>query len=178
MTTGRMFIFLRAVNLGKRNKVPMRELVAAIEAAGLGEAGYLLQTGNLIFPELPVGLPELRTTLERLVLDRFQVQTSVIARTPGQLGRVLAECPFAAPEGGSIQVSMWDAQPDPDGLQALAADDYGADSLHLTEQEAFMRYAASSRTTRLNNSLIERRLKLPATARNIRTLQRLLDLAD
>ncbi|HEX7003580.1 MAG TPA: DUF1697 domain-containing protein [Trueperaceae bacterium] len=176
MSDDRLFVFLRAVNLGRVNKVPMKQLVAEADAAGLGECRYLLQSGNLIFPGFtrdPVGL---KSALERLILDRFAVTTAAVTRKPRELRRLVEANPYETPEGGSIQVAMWDEEPDAEGLAELASGDYGEDLLCLTEGAAIIRYASSSHRSKLSNSLIERRWRVASTLRNIRTLERLLDV--
>jgi uncharacterized protein (DUF1697 family) len=177
MTKERVFLFLRAVNLGRRNKVGMDRLIKGVSAAGLGEARYLLQSGNLIFPEARMPVSELRMAIEELIRDDFGVETVVIVRRPAELTQLLARVPFGVPEGGSIQISMWNDAHDEAGYESLQAGDYGEDRLHLLEREAVMRFSSNARASRLGNALIERRLRVPATARNIRTLERLLDLS-
>ena len=41
--------FLRAVNVGGKNKVPMARLRDALAAAGLEEVATVLQSGNVVF---------------------------------------------------------------------------------------------------------------------------------
>lgn len=65
--------------------------------------------------------------------------------------------------------------PDPSGLSALAGDDFGGDVLHLVENAALMGYRSNSHSSKLTNALVERRLKVPATARNLNTFRRLLE---
>lgn len=181
MAESRLFLFLRAVNVGRLNKVPMKQLVAAVAAEGLGKADYLLHSGNLIFAANGgktgrFDVKYLKTELERIILERFAVNTVVVARPEGQLEKLLIANPFDAPTGGSVQVSMWHGEPDADGWTALAAEEFGADRLHLRLREAYMSFGASSHDSRLGNALIERRLKVLATSRNVRTLERLLQL--
>lgn len=180
MSQDRLFLFLRAVNLGRVNKVPMKELMAAVAADGLGKADYLLQSGNLIFPadtdNRSQRTGDLKRQLERIVMKRFNVSTAAIARTESELSTLLAENPLDTRPGGSVHVSMWDDEPDGEGWEALGAEEFGADLLHLRWREAYMSFGGASHTSRLGNALIERRLKVSATARNVRTLERLLQL--
>ncbi len=167
------FAFLRAVNLGKHNKVPMKELVSVLEAEGLGPVTFMLASGNLVFPEpVHAGLGE---RLKSLVHAHFGVDTDAIMRDAAGL-RVLVDAnPFGVPEEGSVQISLWDGEPDADGLSKLAAADHAPDELRLVEGAAIIRYASSSHDSKLSNSLIIRRLKVPATLRNVKTLIRLLE---
>ncbi len=167
------FAFLRAVNLGKNNKVPMKELMALLEARELGPVTFLLASGNLIFSDgAPAGIA---ATLEQLIASEFGVTTDVIMRDSDGLRELIATNPYGVPETGSVQLSIWDGTADPAGLESLATMDSGADRLTLVPGAAIIRYADSSHDSKLTNNLISKRLKVPATMRNIRTFIRLLE---
>ena len=168
-----VFAFLRAVNLGKYNKVPMKELIALLEARGLGPAAFLLASGNLIFPD---GAPDqIKQTLKQLIAEQFAVDTDAIMRRSADLRALVDANPYGVPETGSVQISIWDGTADPDGLEELAAMDHGPDELTLTKNAAIIRYAGSSHDSKLSNNLISKRLKVPATLRNVKTFIRLLE---
>lgn len=169
-------LFLRAVNLGKTNKVPMKLLVAAMEREGLGKVGYLLQSGNVIVAGADQEPADLKRRTERLIQAEFGVSTVAISRTPTQFATVVATNPYTAPEGGNVHVAFWDDTPEPANLAALAAETFADAQLTLLGNEAYMRYEGSTHTSKLSNALLERRLKVPTTLRNVRTLERLLSL--
>lgn len=167
------FAFLRAVNLGKHNKVPMKELMALLEARGIGPATFLLASGNIIFPN---GAPDgISRILKELIAGEFGVDTDAIMRNSASLRSLVDANPYGVPEKGSVQISIWDGEADTDGLEALAAMDHGADELTLTHGAAIIRYGSSSHDSKLSNNFISRRLKVPTTLRNVKTFIRLLE---
>ncbi|HZJ08377.1 MAG TPA: DUF1697 domain-containing protein [Trueperaceae bacterium] len=171
-----LFAFLRAVNLGQHNKVPMKPLIAALERQGPPPTAYLLASGNLVFGSTKRATKTLRGRLEGLIGDEFGVNTAVVLRTAAEVQAVLAANPFAVPLGGSVHVCLWnvDERVDEDARRALQAADFGADSVALDGAAAYLCFAAMSHTSRLSNQAIERRLGVTATARNINTFERLL----
>lgn len=167
------FAFLRAVNLGKHNKVPMKELMTLLDVRNLGPATFLLASGNLIFPQ---GAPDqISETLKQLIAEKFGVDTDAIMRNAADLRTLIDANPHGVPETGSVQISIWDGTADPDGLEELAAMGHGADRLTLVPGAAIIRYASSSHDSKLSNNLISRRLKVPTTLRNVKTFIRLLE---
>ncbi len=166
------FAFLRAVNVGGKNKVPMKELVVAVRGAGLGDADYLLQSGNLALSATDLSDQDLREGLERLLATRFDVQTRVVLRTPAALAQALSLNPFADHE--LVHVALWDEEPDADGLKALTEETFADAQLQLAPGTAYISYTGGSHNSKLTGALIERRLKVAATARNLRTLERML----
>lgn len=171
-------LFLRAVNLGRANKVPMKLLVQAMDAAGFGRSGFLLQSGNVVVAESTLPDEELERATERLILDEFGVTTVVIGRTPRQLAGTLERNPYTAPEGGSVHVAFLAGVPDADLRSGLQRESFGDAQLTLADSEVFIRYESSTHTSKLSNALLERRLKVASTSRNVRTLERLLALRE
>lgn len=171
-----LFAFLRAVNLGKHNKVPMKPLVTVMAAKGLAQAEYLLASGNLVMGQPTTASPELGDAIERLIADEYGVTTTVVFRTAEELKRVVEANPFDTSGAGRVHVSLWNAGTPiaPDGKRELAATDFGNDRLALIGDAAYCYYAGTSHTSRLSNQLIERRLGVRSTARNTTTFERLL----
>ena len=169
-----LFAFLRAVNLGKHNKVPMARLMAALKTAGFPPPKYMLASGNVIFHDMAPATNDLRERLVDLIDAEFGVRTAVVLRRPGRLGHHLEADPFSPTGMAPVYVSMWDGDPDPEGLDLLARDDFSPDALRLVEGAAIMGFATTSHDARLSNALVERRLGVEATARNVNTLRRLL----
>lgn len=167
------FAFLRSVNLGKHNKVPMKELISQLDARDLGPATYLLASGNLIFPQ--GASPDIRARLKELIAQQFSVDTDVIMRTSAQLHELVAANPYGVPDEGSVQISIWDGEADEDGLKELLAADHSPDELQPADRALIIRYAGSSHDSKLNNNLIIRRLGVQSTLRNVKTFIRLLD---
>lgn len=168
-----LFAFLRAVNLGRNNQVPMAKLIAAMGEDGLPPAAYLLASGNLAMSGTRPS-EELRLRLTALIRERFGVDTAVVFRSPEQLAGLLTGDPLTPAGWENVHVSLWDDEPEPAGLARLADEDFGEDTLHLTEGAAYLGYRGGSHASKLNNAVIERRLQVTATARNIKTFRRLL----
>lgn len=169
-----IFAFLRAVNVGGANKVPMAALVELLAERGFPPTAYLLASGNLAVQAPPDAAPSLRTALVEAVAAGFGVRTDAVFRTPAQLAALLRDDPFTPAGWQVVHVSLWDDEPDQEGLEALAAGDYSPDAVHVVAGAAYMAYADSSHASKLSNALVERRLGVPATARNVNTFRRLL----
>lgn len=169
------FAFLRAVNLGKYNKVPMAELMKAMARAGLPPAAYLLASGNVVLSADMRSASDAKGLLVDLISSEFGVDTKIVLRDADGLRDLIATDPFTSAGMEHVYVSLWDETPDEDGLTTLAAEDFAPDALHIVPGAAFMGYPATSHESRLSNALVEKRLKVAATARNVNTLRRLLE---
>src|SRR5690606_33257074 len=89
-----LFAFLRAVNLGKVNKVPMAKLMELLAARGFPPTGYLLASGNLAVQAPASDAPELRRELVRAIAEGFDVRTEVVFKTAAEVARLVREEPL------------------------------------------------------------------------------------
>jgi len=176
LTPPYLFAFLRAVNLGKHNKVPMKRLMELLAERDFPPTAYLLASGNIVFGPSEGGHDRLAADLEHLIADEFGVDTAVIYRTPEQLQEDVDANPFSVPQGGSVHLALWNSGENvPDEKRAeLAGIDAGEDSLKLIGDAAYLRFAVTSHTSKLSNQLLQRRLGVRSTARNLNTMLRLL----
>src|SRR5689334_522218 len=112
---------LRGINVGGKNRLPMKDLSRLVaEAGGEGVATYI-QSGNVLF-DAPKSLAARLPTLiaDRIAAD-FGHRTPVVLRTAEELRRAVASNPFLA-EGvaeDTLHVSFLADLPDPARVSAL-----------------------------------------------------------
>src|SRR6202140_1304472 len=89
----RMAVFialLRAVNVGGTGKLPMQDLKAACEKAGLERVSTYIASGNLVF-ETDKSALTVKTLITQLLRDRFGLtKNHTLIRTPRNLAKVIA----------------------------------------------------------------------------------------
>jgi uncharacterized protein (DUF1697 family) len=168
-------VLLRAVNLGARNKVPMAQLRAELEAAGYECVRTYIASGNVLL-DGPSDTTRVARKLERLIADAFSVDTAAILRTPEELASVVAGHPFGADVSRSHVVFLA-AEPEPAAAERLAAVDPSPDKAVLAGADVYLQYAAGVQGSRLSAARLERLLGVRATHRNWRTVAALVELA-
>ncbi|MET7639957.1 DUF1697 domain-containing protein [Streptomyces sp. NPDC005438] len=170
---------LRAVNVGGRNRVPMAEL-RELCAEELGYTGVRthLQSGNAVFDSdrEPARIAE---ELERALADRFQVSTRVLLRGAGELEELLTAHPYAAeePDEAKLMVAFLERAPEEDRVRALTVPPGEEARCTVRGREVFVHYPHGAGRSRLDNALLERRLGVASTARNLRTVRALREMA-
>ena len=106
--------FLRGINVGGKNKIKMAELKKMLVTMGFVGAETYLQTGNILFHSDDTA-EVLRKRIELKISEQLGVSPTVVLRTAEQLGKIIADCPYAAEsltEGQTIQVSVLTEKPD------------------------------------------------------------------
>lgn len=174
----RRIALLRGVNLGPSRRLPMAELRQALEHAGHEDVRTLLQTGNVFLTsgDAPAALEQ---RLEGELLDAFGVGIGVVVRTAGELAAVVAGDPFAgvADDPSRYQVSFLSTELDRDRADALERADVAPERVAVRGREIYAWHPGGVGRSELAKLLTAQRLGVQVTARNWRTVTKLLELA-
>jgi uncharacterized protein (DUF1697 family) len=171
----RWIAFLRAVNLGARNKVPMAELRARLEAADYEGVRTYIASGNVLL-DGPSRRKELGKVLEDLVADAFGVATTAILRKPRELATTLAEHPFGS-DTSETYVAFLAARPTKAAVARLAEAQGAAERAVVAGADVYLRLPRGVHGSGLSVARVEKLLGVQATLRNWRTVAALVELA-
>ncbi|GAB3599975.1 DUF1697 domain-containing protein [Angustibacter peucedani] len=86
--------FLRGINVGGHRKVPMAQLRAACEAAGLADVRTHIASGNLVMSSPLRSAAKVKALLEKTIEDEFGFEVVTVVRTVAQLQKVVDDVPF------------------------------------------------------------------------------------
>ncbi len=115
---------LRAVNVGGTGKLPMQELKAACEEAGLERVSTYIASGNVVF-RTDKRRTTVKTLITQLMRERFGLaKNHALIRTPRGLAKVIAGNPFAAAaveRPNRLMVNFLDGRPPAGFAEALFA---------------------------------------------------------
>ena len=171
---------LRGINLGGKNTLPMKDLAEMFVATGCDNVRTYIQSGNVIFdasPSLAAGLPDRITAL---ITERFGYRTPVVLRTTAQLRDIFANNPFlaAAVAEDTLHVMFLATPPDPTRVAALDPDRSPPDAFAVRNQEVYLHLPNGAARSKLTNAYFDAKLATTSTARNWRTVTKLLAQMD
>jgi len=164
---------LRGINVGGRHSVPMKELVALMEADGFRDVRTCIQSGNLVyrFPRNP------RDRIGRLIEDRFGFKPDSFHLSRADLDRALANNPFKAEQGGEVHFFFCDRTPesvDHDLLERYKAE---AEAYRLIDDVFYLHAPQGIGRSELASRLGKALEGATLTARNLNTMHKLSRLA-
>lgn len=172
--------FLRGINLGAKNRVPMAGLRTVLaQELGAGRVATYLQSGNIVC--VPHAIPEqFCARLEATLRDRFGVPSPVLHRTRGELAGILSRNPLAdiAGDDKRYQVHMC-ARPVTD-LNPADLPVHELERVAVDGREIHVRYGSDKgiHASKLPAALDRRLVGTAITARNIRTLRAVAAMLD
>ena len=175
----RQVAFLRGINLGAKRRVPMQGLREALEQAGYEEVRTLLQSGNVVLAS-SAAPAALERDLAMTLGETFGFEIAVVVRTRDELADVIACDPFAgvADDPARYQVTFLSAEPDPARAEELERADVAPERVVVRGREVYAWHPDGLARSELAKLITSRRLGVEVTARNWRTVTKLLELAD
>jgi uncharacterized protein (DUF1697 family) len=172
----RRVVLIRAVNVGPA-RLPMAQLRSIATELGATDVSTYIASGNLI-ADVP-GKPEaFDKALERALEARFGWFRECISRSPQELAEALSAHPFEVINPGFSYVAFMPAPPTGAAIAAAGAVPSGEDRWQVIGRDLHLRYAHGAGRAELKDTKLLRELGQPATARNLKTVRTLAELAS
>ncbi len=176
----RYVAFLGSINVGG-NRLAMADLRHAFEREGLENVETVVASGNVLFDYDQRPSDGLEDLLAHVLADRFDIAGFAAVRDRGELAQVVAGNPFLADgEENKVHTLFLSSPVDPGNFAALCAAyaGCGPERLASGDRALYIDYVSGVAGSRLTNGFIERRLGCRGTARNARSLARILAKMD
>ena len=168
--------------MGGQRKVPMDELKALYEELGFCEVSTYIQSGNVIFKaDLGSDPRNLSYKIEQTITEKFGFEVAVIIRTADEMKKLLSENPILKEKNidtEKLHVTFLEEKPQKAFLDKITAIDYSPEKLCVTGREVYLYCPNGYGTTKLSNTFFENKLKVKATTRNWKTVNKLVELAN
>lgn len=164
---------LRGINVSGQKKIPMKELKELFLSMGLSNVSTYIQSGNVVFKaESRDGLSE---RIQVKIKEKFGFDVPVIIRDLPEIEKCEINSPFSVLEHARSYVVFLEKQGGLEGFEKLLAYQGVGEKIVLSGKEIYL-MTESYGNTKLNNNLIENKLKIRATTRNWNTVHKLLEM--
>ena len=170
---------LRGINVGGKNRLPMKELAALFVDAGCEDVRTYIQSGNVVFRTGSTEGEDISTVISASILSRLGYQIPVITRTAREFQEIVQANPFveAGAEADKLHFMFLAELPDSANVEALDTDRSPGDEFAVLGREIYLHCPNGVARSKLTNSYFDSRLSTTSTTRNWRTTLKLLELA-
>lgn len=174
-------LFVRAVNVGGTARLPMAEFRALLERLGAQRVRTYIASGNAVI-DVPEkwGHSDVATfdaTVEHELESTFGFRREIMSRSVAELQAIVAAHPFDTSNPQFSYVMFLNAIPERDRVAGAAEIATGADEWALRGSQLHLRYPEGMSKATLKSDALLKRLGVMGTARNLRTVQAIIDLA-
>ena len=175
----RYVALLGSINVGG-NQLKMADLKAALGSEGFEEVTTVVASGNVIFRHKRAGDAALAGEIEALVKDRFGIASFAAVRSRDELAQAIERNPFVADGEERFVHTIFLEEPlDAKVFSAFANSYDGPERLAAGKREFYVDYAEGVGRSKLDPAMKKAKpIKGRATARNIRSLKRILAKMD
>ena len=168
-------ILLRAVNVGGA-QLPMAALRSLLSSLGATEVRTYIASGNAVC-DVPGDAAAFDRAVEKAIEQQFGFFREAISRTRDELVAALSAHPFEVVEPKFSYVTFLASAPTAEAIAKASTYPTGDDVWQVIGQEQHIRFASGAGTPQMNAVGIAKALGVPGTARNLRTVQALIDLS-
>jgi uncharacterized protein (DUF1697 family) len=168
----RYVALLRGINVGGHAKVPMAALRQTCESIGCTGVATYIQSGNVVL-DSPLDAAKLRGELEKAIAEQLGVSPVVVIRTHAELDEVITANPFPTADTGHLHVGFLTEPPDESTLAGL---EHPQEKLAVRGAHVYFLLPNGMGRAKLPE-LYGRRVKIPTTVRNWRTLVKMHEMS-
>ncbi len=178
MGDGTYVALLRGINVGGKNKLPMRGLAAIFEAAGCRDVRTYIQSGNVVFRAEDVS--GLAATVSAAIAAAFGIKVPVILRSAAEMAAAVAANPFfeAGVAEEMLHVYFLADLPLDEAVERLDLKQSPGDTFAVAGREIYLLLPDGTARTKLTNAYFDKALRTISTLRNWRTVKVLAVMAS
>jgi uncharacterized protein (DUF1697 family) len=168
----RQIALLRGINVGGNKKVEMARLRALMEDLGYRDVRTYVNSGNVVFS----GPRRSEKHLEAAIAKTFGFDVPVVLRSRDELADVVQANPLrdVATDPSKHLVVFCDAE----AATGLDPADFAPETFHVRGREVYLWAPRGLADSAVAKALATKPLGKKSTARNWRTVEKLLELAD
>ena len=166
-------ILLRGINVSGKNKLPMAELRDLLIDLKFQNVQTYIQSGNVIL-DSDKSKKEVCQKIKEGIKSKFDYDVPVLGRTVSEWEKAIAKYPFSTENEKIVAFSFLDKATKESSIEVKNT---GEDQYKIIGDLVYLYCPSGFGQTKLTNNMIEKKLNVIATSRNLRTTLKLLELA-
>lgn len=168
---------IRGINVGGHKKVPMAELRELLTKSDLENVKTYIQSGNVIFQSKIQSKAELERLIKDDILNHFGFDVSVLVKTRQELKTIFDDCPFSKEKKINSYFALLSEIPEKSLVEEASQKVYENEEYTILKNCIYFYSEKGYGNAKFSLNFFERKLKVNATARNYKTMVKLLSLS-
>lgn len=172
---------LRGINMTGHNSIKMARLADMFRQLGYGDAETYIQSGNIVFTCHDGVIDDVSSGIRKAILSEFNLNIAVITRTLGEMKKIIPVNPFLGEpnfDPSKMAVLFLELKPLEEQILKVADIDYPPDKFQINGSEIYIYCPNGFGKTKLYTNFFEAKMKVTGTARNWRTVNKLIEMAE
>lgn len=169
---------LRGINVSGQKKIPMAELRELLGNSGLENVQTYIQSGNVIFQSEKADIKALEGTIHEAIKSHFGFDVPILVVTPKELQQIFDDAPFPQNEKEKSYFMFLYEEPDKILVDQVRQLNYPNEVFKITDNCVYFYCSTGYGKAKCSNNFFERKLKVTATARNYKTMIKLIAMTS
>ncbi|MEW4923821.1 DUF1697 domain-containing protein [Algibacter sp. 2305UL17-15] len=165
---------LRGINVSGQKKIPMAELRELLSKAGLKNVQTYIQSGNVVFQSSEESKEKLELKIHNAIKAHFGFEVPILVKTPKELQQIFDDCPFPEDKKINSYFMMLYSAANKDLVNEVSKLSYPNEAFKITDNAVYFYCSTGYGKAKFSNNFFERKLKVTATARNYKTMVKLV----
>jgi uncharacterized protein (DUF1697 family) len=165
----------RGINVGGKNILPMKDLVATLEGMGCKKVQTYIQSGNVVFQSKNKQTNKIAREIGSNIMESHGFEPKVLLLEKAELQDAIENNPFDTDDGKALHFFFLDSSTKDPGLEKLMAVKSTSEEFKL-HKSIFYLYAPDGVGRSKLAAKVEHSLGVPVTARNWNTVSKLLSM--
>jgi uncharacterized protein (DUF1697 family) len=174
----RYIALLRGINVGGKNMIRMEPLRNMLKVMGFENVASYVNSGNLAFDTKKTADDKLAKRIHDAIEKQLGFNVTVMVRSMDEIREVISKNPYEGQYEShkDLHVFFFGNELSSEHQQLLLAKNSDVEMISVKGREIYYLLRISIIDSILGKGFIDKKLKIPATARNWRTVQKLAEL--
>jgi uncharacterized protein (DUF1697 family) len=168
---------LRGINVGGKKKIKMEDLKELYRSIDLKVVKTYIQSGNVVFQYQDGHTSEIAQKIQKEIMKVFNFDVPVFIRTENELKKIINNNPFKKEDKSKLYVTFLNEVPIEKPIEEINQIKDKSEMFYIFDKEIYLFCPNGYARTKLSNDFFEKKLKVSATTRNWKTVNKLLDIA-
>jgi uncharacterized protein (DUF1697 family) len=168
---------LRGINVSGQKKIKMADLKEALEKGNLKNVKTYIQSGNIVFDSEELDNTVLEDKIQDVILTHFGFEVPTMVITGSEIEAVLQANPFVGQtEERNLYFVLLKQPPEKELEEHFNQLNFVNEDFHITDACVYLCCKKGYGKAKLDNNFVERKLKVQATTRNLKTMNKLVEM--
>ena len=165
---------LRGINVSGQKKILMADLKSLYEELGFINVQTYIQSGNVVFKYKKAKASELQELIYNKIKSHYGFEVPNLILTPDEVEDALNNNPYPTIE--KPYLTFLSEIPEQENIDVLNSISFDNEIYELKGKVLYSHYPKGAGKAKMTNNLIENKLKVRATTRNLNTTKKLLEM--
>lgn len=174
----RYIVLLRGINVSGKHKILMKDFITILLAhPNITTAKSYIQSGNFLVDSNLKTNNEINLLFTSIILKNYNYDISAFSYTIDEFKNIFNNYPYEI-DYKTNYISFLSEVPKLQKISELKDKEYPNDIFDVVKSVIYVKYGVKLSDSKLNNNYFEKQLQIIATTRNIRTIGKLVEIAE